>query len=123
VSPSSEPIAVNITSECDIVAEVLVGVAPPAACGVGLYLGQVHWCGPWMWLETNPAFKEVAKLAVAKGCELLVQHGPRSTDAKRGSYRLALKRGRGRGSETKRTFQALDTTQGLSWLHWHLTSR
>lgn len=117
----------KLTSECDIVAEVVVSAAPPAACGVGGLLGQVHWCGPWMWLEANPAFKEVARLAVAKGCELLVEHGARRTAAgggsQRDSNRMVSRRPQGRGAEPRRSYRARGASQGLSWLHAYLTSR
>ena len=105
-----------VTTGCSGFAEVVIEVVPPAACAVGVHALNPELCAPWFWLTANPAYKEVAKFAIEKGCDIVVDAGP-------DYYRVTLREAEKNADTAKRTFKALNTPQGMMWLMRVLSAR
>ena len=105
----------NITGTCSVVAEVVLNVAPPAACAAGIYTATPQACGPLLWLHSKPGYAEALKFATEQGCEVIVDQGPKQVriivrDTKQGIVKA------------KQTYNALNTPAGMSWLLQYLRS-
>ena len=104
----------SITTGCSAVAEVIIEVAPPALCAAGMYAVNPEMCRPWVWLTSNPAYKQMAKLAIEKGCDIAVEAGP-------DFYRIVLHDSKRSIRKTKRTYRALNKPAGMMRLMRYLT--
>ncbi len=105
----------SLSTECKLIAEVTIDVAPPAVCLAGLYvIRRPELCIPLFWLSTRPNFKRMAKLAISKGCVVLVETGTTH-------YKIALRDAKQGMQKLNRTHRALNTPAGISWLMHYLS--
>jgi hypothetical protein len=114
----------NITSECSVVAEVLIEGAPAAVCTVAIPVGIYMFnpaitatsCAPWIWLNTNPAFKEMIKLATELGCVIVMEVSSKD-------HKVSIIDFKNGANQIKQTYKALNTPSGMMWLVRYLSAR
>lgn len=105
-----------VTSECGAAALVVFDLVPPALCAAGAYVLQPQLCGPWLWLSRHPAYAQILKLATVQGCTVVAEQGP-------ATVRVLVRDAKRAAAEGLRTYRALNTAEGMSWLLRYLTSQ
>jgi hypothetical protein len=104
----------EITSECSVVAELLIMAAPPAVCAAGIYLANPGFCGPLWWLNSNPSYKKMVSLATEKSCDVAVEVGPKY-------YKILLRDTKRRMVKVKKTNKVFNSYEGIWWLMRYLS--
>lgn len=92
----------------------MIEVVPPATCAVGVYTVQPHFCGPMLWLNANPGWKDLIKKGTELGCDFTVEVGVKE-------FKVIVSDTKEGVSKVKQTYRALNTPAGMEWLMRYLS--